>query len=360
MPSSDRTTRVSRRLGHHPRRTIRQVLTDLAASVEPDVDQDHYGSGDVVGRLEERVARLLGKEAAVVMPSGTMAQQIALRIWCDRRQIDRVAFHRTCHLELHEQGAYRELHGLSSTLLGSDDRLFTITDLETLAGPVAAILFELPQREIGGYLPEWEELVAMVAWARERSINLHLDGARLWEVGPFYDREYQEIAGLFDTAYVSFYKILGGIAGAALAGPADVIEEARVWQRRHGGNLVHMYPFAVSAQLGLDRYLGRMGEYHAKAIEIAAVLSSMEGVTVRPNPPHTNMMHVFIEGDLDTLRTAGRRIADESGTELFGYLGETEVPGIARFELTVADSALGFTAREIEVLFSRLLDLATA
>jgi threonine aldolase len=356
MPSN--SSRASRRLDHHPRQTVHDVLVDLAESVASDLDQDHYGDGDVIERLERRVADLLGKEAAVLMPSGTMAQQIALRIWCDRVGIHRVAFHPTCHLELHERGAYRELHGLSSALLGDPDRLFTIDDLQGLREPVAAILFELPQREIGGYLPEWNELAGMTDWAREHSIRLHLDGARLWETGPHYGREYAEITGLFDTVYVSFYKILGGIAGAALAGPADVIDTARLWLRRHGGNLVHMYPLAVSAELGLDRHLGKMGEYHEKALEIAAVLSSLPGVSVRPNPPHTNMMHVFIEGDLDRLKVAGRQIVEEADTELFGYLDETVVPGVNRFELTVGDSALGFGGDEVRQLFTRLLGLA--
>jgi threonine aldolase len=75
---------------------------------------------------------------------------------------------------------------------------------------------ELPQREIGGLLPEWDDLVAQAAWTRERGIALHLDGARLWEAAPFYERSYAEIAGLFDSVYVSFYKGLGALAGPRL------------------------------------------------------------------------------------------------------------------------------------------------
>lgn len=359
MPTeNDGERRPSRRLAYHPRRSITQVLTELGEAIDPDVEEDHYGSGAVIERLEDRIADLLGKEAAVLMPSGTMAQQIALRIWCERAGIDRVAFHPTCHLELHEEDAYRRLHGLSSTLLGDANRLFTVDDLAKLREPVAAILFELPQREIGGYLPEWDQLVEMTTWARERSISLHLDGARLWETKPFYAREYAEIAELFDSVYVSFYKILGGIAGAALAGPADVIDEARVWQRRHGGNLVHLYPFAVSADLGLERRLERMGDYHAKAVEVAAVLSAISGISVRPDPPHTNMMHVFLEGDVERLRDAARRVAEERDVELFGHLNETVVPGVQRFEFTVGDNTLEFNAEEVRDLFERLLVLS--
>ena len=101
---------------------------------------------------------------------------------------------------------------------------------------------ELPLREAGYLLPPWDELVGLVEAAQARGIPVHLDGARLWESQPFYDRPLAEIAALGDTVYVSFYKGLGGIAGAALVGPADVIAEARHWQHRHGGTLVSVYP----------------------------------------------------------------------------------------------------------------------
>lgn len=348
----------ARRLAHHARRSIRQVLLDLAEHVGGDVGEDHYGTGEVVESFEQRVADLLGKEAAVLMPSGTMAQQIALRIWCDRAGLDRVAFHPLCHLELHEADAYRQIHGLSRVLVGTRQRLFSIEDLETMPEPVAAILFELPQREIGGWLPEWDQLVAMTAWATQRGIKVHLDGARLWETRPFYGRDYTEIAQLFDSVYVSFYKVLGGIAGAVLAGPEDWIDEARVWRQRHGGSLVHLYPLAVSGGLGLDRHLDAIPAYHAKAVEIAAILGGLPGVSVTPDPPHTNMMHVFLEGDRDRLVAAAERITERAGVVLFESLQGTEVPGVHRWELTIGDSALGFPANECQALFDELLHLA--
>jgi threonine aldolase len=167
-----------------------------------------------------------------------MAQQIVLRAHADRSHSLHVAFHLTCHLEIHEQKGYQLLHGLYGVLVGSPYRLMTLDDLKTVKEPLAALLLELPKREIGGQLPTWDELTTIVNWARARNIVLQLDGARLWECQPFYQRSYAEIAGLFDTVYVSFYKILGGITGAMLLGPEEVIAEARIWQRRQGGNLV--------------------------------------------------------------------------------------------------------------------------
>jgi threonine aldolase len=348
---------ASRQLAYHHRpRPIREILLELAEATDPDLTPAHYGEGEVVERLEARVATLLGKEAAVFMPSGTMAQQIALRIWCDRAGTNHVAFHPLCHLEIHEQNGYRRLHGLHSTLLGTAERLFTMEDLEKLSEPVGAILFELPQREIGGQLPAWDDLVAMVGWARERGMATHLDGARLWESRPFYDRDYSEIAALFDSVYVSFYKILDGISGAALAGPADMIKEARLWQRRHGGNLIHLYPMTLSAELGLDLRLERVDDYHRKAIDIAGVLASLPGVRVVPDPPHTNMMHVFLQGDRERLLAAKGRVAREYDVELFSGLSETVPPDLHRFELTLGDASLEFSAGEVRTMFEALLE----
>ena len=203
-------------------RPMRERLWEIADATGEDERADGYGTGERIQRLEGRIAEILGAEAAVFMPSGTMAQQIALRIWSDRRGTRTVAFHPTCHLEIHEQKGYQLLHGLHGRLVGDPNSLITLGDLEGIHEPVAALLLELPQREIGGLLPAWDDLVAQAGWARERGIALHLDGARLWEAGPFYDRDHAEIAGLFDSVYVSFYKDLDALAGAALAGDAEL------------------------------------------------------------------------------------------------------------------------------------------
>ncbi len=301
------------------------------------------------------MADLLGKEAAVFMPSGTMAQQIALRIWSDRRGSKHVAFHPTCHLEIHEQKAYELLHGLHGVLVGSPYQLMTLDDLKQVKEPLAALLLELPQREIGGQLPSWDDLVAITNWARVRDIALHMDGARLWESQPFYQRSYADIAALFDTVYVSFYKILGGIAGAMLLGPQDIIDEARIWQRRHGGNLVQMYPFVLSAQHGLDTRLDRIPQYCAKASEIAEILASFPQIEIMPNPPQTNMLHIFIRGEKVRLEEVAAQIAREQKIWLFRYFAPSQIPGYCKVEFTVGDATLEFESKEIRTLFTQLL-----
>lgn len=351
----------TRFLTHHYRQTPHQVLSDLAQAADPTLQADRYGQGQLIAQFEEEIATLLGKEAAVFMPSGTMCQQIALRIWADRRKMASVAFHPTSHLEIHEHHAYQLLHGIHGILPGSPYRLLTPQNLQAVAEPIGTLLLELPQREIGGQLPAWEELVEMIEWARAHDIPTHLDGARLWECQPFYERTYAEIAALFDTVYVSFYKVLGGIAGAALAGPADVIAEARVWQRRHGGNLIHLFPYVLSARKGLTDHLGRMIEmYCAKARGVAGVLASFPQIQVMPNPPHTNMMHVFLRGDRAKLVDAALDVAEEKGVWLFADLTPTQIPAYHKFELTVGDATLDLTDEEIGGLFQLLFAKAEA
>ena len=362
MPEIDEKQAIysscTRYLTHDYPKTPHQVLSELAAATDPELQVDHYGQGKLINDFERDMAELLGKEAAVFMPSGTMCQQIALHILASRKGTNNVAFHPKSHLEIHEEHAYQRLHGLNGILVGNPDRLLTLNDLQAVAEPIGALLIELPQREIGGQLPSWEALNEIITWAHERKIPVHLDGARLWECRPFYNREYAEIASLFDTVYVSFYKVLGGIAGSILAGAADIIAESRVWQRRHGGNLIHLYPYVLSAQLGLRKRLGRMETYHAKAMEVANVLTEIPQIQIVPHPPQTNMMHVFIVGEQEALAAAAIAVAKETGVWLFSGLAPTALPRYQKFELTVGDATLDLSDEEISTLFHTLLNKA--
>jgi threonine aldolase len=261
-------------------------------------ETDNYGEGELPERVQGRVAALLGKEAAVWLPSGTMAQQIALRIHAERRGRRAVAFHPQCHLDVHEQRGYAVLHGLHAVPLGRRDRLVTPADLEQVAEPLAAVLVELPQRDLGGQLPPWDELVELCDVARAKGAAVHMDGARLWQCAPFYGRDLAEIAALFDTVYVSLYKDIGAPAGCMLAGSAAFVAEARVWQVRHGGRLFRIGPYLEPAERGLDGVLPRMPAMVARAKELAAALGE-RGVKVIPDPPQAAMFHALL-GDRRT------------------------------------------------------------
>lgn len=314
-------------------------------------DLDFYGEGQMIQSFEKEMAELLGHEAAVFLPSGTMAQQISMRVWCERRGISTIGFHPTCHLELDEEKGYSFLQGLSGKPIGRADSLMQLSDLESLSVPLGALIVELPQRRIGGELHSMEEILQFRDWASRNSVALHLDGARLWECGPHFKKSYAEIAGLFDSVYVSFYKGLGGIAGAILAGPADFVKEARVWQRRMGGNLIHLYPYVLSAKLGLRTHLAKMPEYCEKAKTWAAILNSIEGVCTRPLVPLTNMMHVFIQGQSEELRARALQFSEKNRIWLFGGMLGTGVPHTHKIEITIGSASLEVSDSDFEKAF---------
>jgi len=332
--------------GRLPQRP-REALRALAADTPDDLVFDVYGAGSWLADFEARIAAELGKEAAAFMPTGTLAQQIALRVWCDRSGNGTVAFHPTSHLEIHESRAYAMLHGLRALTVGAPSRLTSVADVRALAEPLGVFLVELPQREIGAQLPAWDDLLALCEAARDTGARLHLDGARLWEAAPFYGRSHAEIAALFDSAYVSFYKGLGGLAGAVLAGPADFIAEARVWQHRHGGRPVTIAPYALSAERGFERNLPKMRAFWERAIAIAAAFDGIEGVDVVPNPPQTNTFHVFLRGERAALEARALDFARERGTFVFGRLAPTVVDAVQKWEFVVGDATMALTVEEI-------------
>src|SRR5579862_6108880 len=189
-PAQDRETlrrSCSRFLSLDHRLDPADALGELAAyAARLGGGADQYGEGDLANMLEQRVAELLGKPAALFLPSGTMAQMIALRILTGRSGCRRVAMHPRAHFEEYEARAYQELHGLTATRFGSYDALPTLADLETLlAEPVGVVAMEMPLRRLGCRLHPWDELAAIAARARASGVPLHLDGARLWESQPF-------------------------------------------------------------------------------------------------------------------------------------------------------------------------------
>lgn len=319
---------------------------------------DVYGDGDSVKRLETRVARLLGKEAAVLFPSGTMAQQVALRILCDRSGRSTVGFHPHCHLDVHEERGYEHLHGLRARPIGNRHRLIARADLAELSEPLGALLLELPQRDLGGQVPAWRDLRAQTTWARAHGVPLHLDGARLWQCGPFYRRPLREIAALFDTVYVSLYKDLNGLGGCVLAGPKDVIVEARVWRVRHGGRLSTYEPMALSAHRGLDELLPRMPSFVRKAREIGVALARVDGVDVVPDPPQVAMLHVYVRGEQERLEDVLFEIAKERRTLIAGYFAPTAVEGVQMTEITIGAPSLDVPTAEIAELYAELVERA--
>ncbi|RAP78378.1 threonine aldolase family protein [Paenibacillus montanisoli] len=278
-----------------------RLLLEAFEGIDGDTDSDIYGNGKLIEDFQAKMAAFLGKERAVFFPSGTMAQQIALRIWSDELGKKKVAYHPLCHLEIHEKDGLKELHHLEPVLLADKDRLITLSDVGNMKEDVACLLLELPQREIGGQLPAFEELEAVAELCRKRGIKLHLDGARLFEVLPYYGKTAAEVCALFDSVYVSFYKGIGGIAGAILAGGEAFTETSKIWKRRHGGDLISLYPYIVSSDYYFERRKGEMAKYYAAAMELAELYNRCTGLKTKPEVPVLNMFHVHADVSKETL-----------------------------------------------------------
>ena len=320
--------------GHHSA-SIKQEMK-VFESLSEDIMPDVYGTGEVIEQFENKIAIDLGKESAVFFPSGTMAQQIALRMWCDEKSVMKVGYHPLCHLEIHEQDGLKKLHHIETILLGERERLFTLDDLKSLP-EVAVVLFELPQREIGGALPSWDALVEMVTYCKERGFHTHLDGARLFECLPYYEKTPREVAALFDSVYLSFYKGFGGVTGAILSGPKPFMERAKVWKRRHGGDLYHLYPYIVSADAAYEQRKDRMGIYYTHAKAYAELLAGVEGITIVPAVPVSNMFHVrFPESD-EVVRAQLMEVMKTCDVALFGGISQTEF-GYSKTEVSIGDA----------------------
>lgn len=348
--------RCDKVLSYGKRPSVRERLTRLMAEAEAAYDLDGppdvYGDG-VVAELERRTARALGMEDAAFFPTGTMAQQVALRCWAGRTGSTTVALHPLAHPEMHERGALSTLSGLRTVHPTTAPRLPDPEEVRGLDEPFGTLMLELPLREAGFVLPSWEELTATVAAAREREAVVHFDGARLWECTPHLGQPLTEIAALADSVYVSFYKSLDGLSGAALAGPAELVEEAKAWRHRYGGLVFQQWPAALAALAGLERELPRLESYvaHAKVVAgaLAAGLAGEPWSRVHPSVPHTHQFRLWLPYPAEVLDEAGLRQAEETKVSVFGSNRwfAAEIPGVSVIEVTVAASALEWTAEDM-------------
>ncbi|MFF8610316.1 threonine aldolase family protein [Streptomyces sp. NPDC015346] len=351
---------AERKLWHAPiDGTVGRRLRELAAWAERVGDDggplDAYGDG-LVEEVERRVADVLGLPAAVFFPTGTMAQQVALRCWSGRTGSPVVALHPLAHAEVHEGGALAAVSGLRTVCPTDEPRLPTAEEVRDHPEPFGTLMLELPLRDAGFVLPSWEALVEVVEAARERDAVVHVDGARLWECAPHFGRDLREIAALADSVYVSFYKSLGGLSGAALAGPADVMEEARVWRHRYGGLVFQQYPAALSALRGLTCELPRLPSYVTHARVVADGLragfaeAGVPWFRVHPEVPHTHQFQVWLPYAPDVLTAASLALTEETGTVLFRRWsgpGAAGPPGVAVTEVTVTEPGLSWTADDV-------------
>jgi len=329
-------------------------LLALVAEAERGGEPDRYGAGGLVAEVEEQVRALLEAPAAVLCPSGTLAQQAALRHWCARTP--RVGLHASAHPVLHEDDALPVVQGLVPVVVGERPDLAAVQAAHAQA-PLGALLVELPQRETGGDLMGFDELAALSAWCREEGVRLHLDGARLWECGPAYaPHALADVVALADSTYVSLYKGLGALAGAVLLGPVDLVEQTRTWRHRLGGTLPVLWPMALGARAGLRDRLPEVPRWVEHAQALARALGEV-GVEVVV-PPVTPLLHVVLPGEPDAVQEVLIERSRATGV----WLGRAQAgprPGTSRVEVSVAGRSLQVPPEEGAALVRQVVDRLT-
>jgi threonine aldolase len=322
-----------------------------------NVQFDNYGTGALIEDFEAKIAALLGFPAARFMPSGTLAQMTALKVWCDEADCQHFGMHPTSHLEVHEEHSYSNLYKLRGTLVGPKYSPLLAEHIEALDEEMAALLMELPIREAGGQLPSWDQLNQAVEAAKSRGLRLHLDGARLWEAQCFYQRDFSEICAGFDSVYVSFYKGIGALSGAMLLGSEEFIAQTKLWQRRAGGTIYTLAPQVASAAMLFDDSLSRLPAYCARAKQVVFALADIPALRFMPEVPQINMVHVYLPFSVEAANRARDQVEAEYSIQIFKGAAVADDPEQSYFELSVGENLLHLSDERIQAIFSKLISV---
>ena len=262
---------------------------------EAEVGDEQKFEDPTVNRLQDRVAELLGKEAGLYLPSGTMCNQIAFRIHC--RPGDEVLLHRSAHPLISEAGGLAALSSAIPTGLEAPRGVFSAEQVRAAVRPLnryapctRVVSVEQTSNSGGGTPWSVQAIEEVAAVAREHGLILHMDGARLFNAVVATGTPARDFAAPFDTVWVDFSKGLGAPVGAVLAGRRELIEEAWVWKQRLGGAMRQAGIIAAGALYALEHHIERLAEDHANAKVLAEGLADIPGVTLDPAEVETNIV----------------------------------------------------------------------
>ena len=283
-------------------------------ATERDVKEDTYLLGGEIEAFEREWAALLGKETAVFMPSGTLANQLALRALAGDRR--RVIVPEVSHIYNDTGDACQTLSALTLVPLAPGKATFTVDDVQTVlartasgrvAASVGAIAIESPVRRLSGRLFDWPEAQRIAAFARERGIGTHLDGARVFIASAYTGISPRDYAAPFDTVYVSLWKYFNSGQGAILAGPKKTLEGMFHVRRMFGGNLAVGWPAAVVARHYMTGFVDRLRAAVRVSEDLYSGLARHPRVTIERIPDGTNLTRLTLRVDPDTVT---RRLAE--------------------------------------------------
>jgi threonine aldolase len=329
-----------------------QILAQLTE--KDDLVADNYSLTGSVEELEIKFAKLLGKEAAVFMPTGTLANHLAIRSLAGNN--NRVVVQQESHVYNDTGDGTQILSNLNLIPLGADKASFTLEELDaivkkTVSGRVAAkvgvISIESPVRRKQGEVFGYEQMKQIAKYAKENDIKMHLDGARIFLASPYTNVSVAEYALLFDTVYVSLYKYFNAASGAVLAGPKTLIAPMYHTRRMFGSGLHQAWPFAAVANYYADGFADRFAKAVSISEEFFKKLKNNSSFEIHRIASGTNICRLTVKG------IAAKVFAEN--LEKNGVIARAGGPTPNDLVLQVNESLLGTTAAELESIFLKSL-----
>ena len=271
------------------------------AIFEAEVGNEQAKEDPTTNRLQEKAAELLGKEAAVFLPSGTMCNAIAYRVHCEPG--DEVILDKTAHTLHWEAGGPAALNGVMTRPLDGENGIYSPEQVEAAVRryrhhhPTSRLLHvEQTTMWGGGRVWPLERIAAVAAVAREHGMAVHMDGARLMNAVVASGRPATEHTAAVDTVWLDFTKGLGAPVGAVLAGPADFIERAWRFKHQFGGAMRQSGIIAAAGLYALENNIERLAEDHANARALATALAEVPGIGIDMDQVQTNIVFIDVAG----------------------------------------------------------------
>jgi threonine aldolase len=312
----------------------------LAAMFAAEVGDDVYGEDPTVNRLEARVAEYLDKEAAIYVPSGCMANQIAVRLHCAPGE--EILSERTSHVLLWEGGAPAALSGVTVRPLDGE---YGVLSLKTLQDQLAPNDIHSPQTKLiwlenthnrgGGRIHSLESIREISDFAKSHNVPMHLDGARLWNAITATGIPAPTWTAPFRTVSVCFSKGLGAPVGSALAGSKELISTARRYRKLFGGAMRQVGFLAAACLYAMDYHIERLAEDHANAKLMARILGDTPGLTLDPLEVHTNVVWLKVDAKLGSPKKLTERLKAEG--ILASALGHDMIRLVTHYDVSEAD-----------------------
>ena len=275
------------------------------AMANAEVGDDTFGEDPTVNRLQEKLATMLGKEAAVYVPSGSMSNQIGVRVHCGPG--DEFLCEAGCHIYNYEQGAFAQLSGVVGRTVEGEYGVLRVEQLVDLIRPenihlvrTKLVCLENTHNRGGGRVLPYDGVERISQWARKNGVAMHLDGARLFNAQVATGIAAADWAKHFDTVSVCFSKGLGAPVGSALAGTREAMNRALRHRKLFGGTMRQAGVIAAGALYALENHIDRLAEDHANAKRLAAAIREIDGLELRPAEIDTNLVIYHVDPRLGT------------------------------------------------------------